>query len=73
MSILNNYLPFIMDMTNKVKGTAVEKKWNMMSDLIKNPKINLTIEKLKNLEIMLEEMKKREDIKEESAQVSTIY
>jgi hypothetical protein len=63
-SVLTNYLPFIMSMTKKVKGTPVEKKWNMMSDLIINPKINLTIDKLKTLERMLEEMKKREDIKD---------
>lgn len=36
--ILDEYLPFITEMMKKVKGTAVEKKWIMMKDSIKNPK-----------------------------------
>lgn len=32
------YLPFIIVMTKKVKGTAVEGKWLMMRDQLMNPR-----------------------------------
>lgn len=36
-SNLSKYLPFIMDMLEKVKGTAIETKWQRMHESIIRP------------------------------------
>lgn len=36
-SSLSKYLPFILDMLEKVKGTAIETKWQKMHESIARP------------------------------------